>query len=323
MKIWVLLLVVALLFALSVYREGFEATSTIKRLQPGVDDEKIMGVYQSIPVDLRQRLDGVIKRNRRSDLPPLTTSEKANNLYFPLTIFYDTVYKPATTPITVANIDTFLQTFGISPNTPESDKQIIKDFNRVALISYFIPTAAYDAAFAELGQSAGYSARPAPIADPVSGVTTVSTLPPPPSTTGGNGVPGSGGMLTGSTTGGSSTSAGPNSGSSDRRNQVFGPLFTSVGNGRIVDGGDSSKTNRYPKLLGGGDSRKAEKNSSMPTAAGLGANEDSKFLPTSRVPGDMEKIPDPYRVSQQFSASNYSFKTDPVPFLTDFSAFQK
>jgi hypothetical protein len=37
----------------------------------------------------------------------------------------------------------------------------------------------------------------------------------------------------------------------------------------------------------------------------------------------MDLIQDPYRVSQQFASSSYSFKTEPVPFLTDFSAFQR
>jgi hypothetical protein len=61
----------------------------------------------------------------------------------------------------------------------------------------------------------------------------------------------------------------------------------------------------------------------LPDSKSLGANEDSKFFPTSRVPGDMEKVPDPWRVSQTYRTSSYSSKTDPVPFLADFSAFQK
>jgi hypothetical protein len=37
----------------------------------------------------------------------------------------------------------------------------------------------------------------------------------------------------------------------------------------------------------------------------------------------MDVIQDPWRVSQTFTSSSYSSKTDPVPFLNDFSAFQK
>jgi hypothetical protein len=112
----------------------------------------------------------------------------------------------------------------------------------------------------------------------------------------------------------------------DRLKQVFGPLYTSIGSGGLITD-DSTKTSRYPELLGGGGNGVPNKNQdqkgSMPTLGGLGALESSRFFPFSRVPGDMEKIPDPYRVSQTFTAANYSFKTDPVPFLTDFSAFFK
>ena len=61
----------------------------------------------------------------------------------------------------------------------------------------------------------------------------------------------------------------------------------------------------------------------IPSSAGLGSDEKSKYLPFSRQPGDMDLVKDPYRVSQQFASSSYSFKTEPVPFLTDFSAFQR
>jgi hypothetical protein len=94
---------------------------------------------------------------------------------------------------------------------------------------------------------------------------------------------------------------------------VFGPLFTSQGEGSI-EGADTSKTNKYPQLLGG-DNGKA---STRVDGAGIVA----PTLPFSIEPGDMDLIPDPYRVSQQFSAASYSSKTEPVPFLTDFSAFQ-
>jgi hypothetical protein len=154
---------------------------------------------------------------------------------------------------------------------------------------------------------------------------------PPPAGSGGTAA-----VMGGTTTGGSSTSsAGPNSGDfagmGDRRKQVFGPIAMGRGDrdGQVIPM-DSSKTNQYPELLGGGDSRPSTR------IEGAGIVPPSKnwqlsnngSLPTpeslkSSVPGDMDLIPDPYRVSQQFMTSSYSFKTDPVPFLTDFSAFQK
>jgi hypothetical protein len=60
----------------------------------------------------------------------------------------------------------------------------------------------------------------------------------------------------------------------------------------------------------------------LPSSASLGSDPMSGFLPFSRQPGDQELIADPYRVAQSYSASSYSSKNEPVPFLTDFSAFQ-
>jgi len=143
------------------------------------------------------------------------------------------------------------------------------------------------------------------------------------------------------TTGGSSTSMqGPTTGgAASRIRQVFGPQFTERGNEVPSNDGDSSQTNVYPELLGGkidSSSRipgagitapsknwQLATNGSLPTSKSLGSDAMSSFFPFSRSPGDMDIIPDPYRVSKTFSASSYSSKTEPVPFLTDFSAFQR
>jgi hypothetical protein len=175
---------------------------------------------------------------------------------------------------------------------------------------------------------------------------TTSTSAQATGTTGGTagGTAGGTTTTTGTTTGGSSTSSfGPNSGGpSNRRQQVFGPTFTGRGRGEGngVVPADSSKTSQYPELLGGTSSKPSTRiegggivapsknwqlamDGSLPDCKGLGCDENSKYLPFSRQPGDMDLIPDPYRVSQQFSSASYSFKTEPVPFLTDFSAFQR
>ena len=143
------------------------------------------------------------------------------------------------------------------------------------------------------------------------------------------------------TTGGSSTSMqGPTTGgAASRIRQVFGPQFTERGNEVPSNDGDSSQTNVYPELLGGkidSSSRipgagitvpsknwQLATNGSLPTSKSLGSDELARYFPFSRSPGDMDIIPDPYRVAQTFSASSYSSKTEPVPFLTDFSAFQR
>jgi hypothetical protein len=146
---------------------------------------------------------------------------------------------------------------------------------------------------------------------------------------------------TGGTTGGSSTSSwGPTTGgSSNRLRQVFGPQFTGGGGELTGSTGDSSQTNVYPELLGGlidSSSRipgagitspsknyTMTKDGTLPPRNTTGSDPMSQFFPFSRTPGDMDVIPDPYRVAKTFSPSSYSSKTEPVPFLTDFSAFQR
>lgn len=153
-------------------------------------------------------------------------------------------------------------------------------------------------------------------------------------------VPGSGGSGadTASTTGGSSgTRLGPNSAPKGGRN-VWGPVFKGVGDGEGPVGGDSTKTNPYPALLGGMQGRDSTRiegvgivapsgvglGAVMPSSSALGTDANSRFFPMSRQPGDQDLIPDPYRLARNFSASSYSVsKTDPVPFLTDFSAFYR
>ncbi len=143
------------------------------------------------------------------------------------------------------------------------------------------------------------------------------------------------------TTGGSTTSMqGPTSGgAANRLRQVFGPQFTERGNQVPPNDGDSSQTNVYPELLGGkvdSSSRipgagitapsknwQLANNGSLPSKTSMGSDEMSRYFPFSRSPGDMDIIPDPYRVAQTFSTSSYASKTEPAPFLTDFSAFQR
>ncbi len=143
------------------------------------------------------------------------------------------------------------------------------------------------------------------------------------------------------TTGGSTTSMqGPTSGgAANRLRQVFGPQFTERGNQVPPNDGDSSQTNVYPELLGGkvdsstripgagitapSKNWQLANNGSLPSKTSMGSDEMSRYFPFSRSPGDMDIIPDPYRVAQTFSTSSYASKTEPAPFLTDFSAFQK
>ena len=147
------------------------------------------------------------------------------------------------------------------------------------------------------------------------------------------------GAAAGGTTGGTSdTSAAPNAGGGGTGKQVFGPTFTSLGAAVSNNDGDSTRTNKYPELMGGmgdqsvrgpGGIRNPSQNwllsqsGALPSTASLGSDANSAYLPYSRTPGDQDLIPDPYRMNRNYSTSSYSSKTDPVPFLTDFSAFSK
>ena len=173
---------------------------------------------------------------------------------------------------------------------------------------------------------------------------------------GAGGAGGSGGSGGSGGAGGSGDGAG-GGGVLGGLNKVFGPLFTGFGDPGAQGLVDTSKTNVYPELMGGRGSKYGTANAaggrggfgfglggglggvggmggtttnpnldykgSIPSSGGLGSDENSQFFPYSRQPGDMDTIQDPYRVSQQFASSSYSFKTEPVPFLTDFSAFQR
>ena len=122
------------------------------------------------------------------------------------------------------------------------------------------------------------------------------------------------------TTGGSSgslfgaTSGGPSQGDQ----AIFGPLFTGTGNIMKRSGADSSKTNNYPKLIGG-----IVNPTNTGRLDGVGMIKPTLPFRESSVPGDLDFIPDPYRVSLTYTPSSYSSGKDPIPFLTDFSAFQK
>ena len=92
-------------------------------------------------------------------------------------------------------------------------------------------------------------------------------------------------------------------------------LYGPVGSG--ARDGDSGS------LSGWGYSQKNSVDVSMlPSNESAGSEPSNAYAVTSRVPGDMDMFPFPYIQSSSYSLANGSMKTDPVPFLTDFSAFQ-
>jgi hypothetical protein len=387
MKTWMwILAIVALILLLWRVRESFEATPSIKA--PPYDAAEKERIYNMVRnrsatppytvLGFQDMLMARAKTMNPNEQNERKLQEFAGGLVSPaIESFFTTVYKPATTPITEANIDAFMLT-----RTSE-----LKDVEKHILMTYFIGQSgvgrtgvdSYTERLAEegLAQNFDFSRRSttAPVTGGTSGSGTAGSgtagsgtagSGTPGSGTAGSGTPGSGtsgsgtagsgtsgsgtagsgtagsGMsaadpsrTSGTTTGGTSgTTRGPNSGGGGiLRQQVFGPLFMGQGEGE-PSGVDSSTTNRYPELLGGNNTRSSTRidgggivapsgvGVTLPSLNSLGLNENSGMFPFSRSPGDMETIPDPFRVSQQFSSSSYSSKTEPVPFLTDFSAFQ-
>jgi hypothetical protein len=159
----------------------------------------------------------------------------------------------------------------------------------------------------------------------------------------------------GGTTGGSSLIPQPNSGGSSvpmgvRKGNIFGPAYTGVGD----NSGDGlgSGIREYPTLLGpqpkestmvpgAGISKPSihiqlSKPGALPSSSSTGSSEESKFFGASRLPasspgatstspGDQDMYPGFFggAGSTAYTASSGSSKTDPAPFLSDFSAFLK
>ena len=68
--------------------------------------------------------------------------------------------------------------------------------------------------------------------------------------------------------------------------------------------------------------RNSQDTSMIPDYRTTGSDPSNVYAVTSRVPGDQDLFPPGYAQSSSYSLANGSQKTDPVPFLADFSAFQ-
>ena len=99
--------------------------------------------------------------------------------------------------------------------------------------------------------------------------------------------------------------------------KIFGPVWKGFGKAG-GDGDGDGKDRVYPDLLGGYAGKTNGKEFDLPSADSLGLNLGSQFLPFSRSPGDQDGAFSKFRIGNAFQPS----KTDPVPALTDFSAFQ-
>lgn len=338
---WILLAIAVGLLLVGLVRERFEATPSIKA--PPYDDTEAKRIFGMLS---NTDQDAVIE-TRKQNSPGVTDTnvlklEAARWVAKRVEWFYRTHYAPATVPITVEKVDTV---FAPMPSPGgDAEKQAMKN----AVKAYFVGgvgtsiKTGYADALAQLGQTAGYqtagsSTAAAPVtAGPTAGGTAATTGTGPAATVGGSTTTG---RTAGGTTGGSSVnSPAPNAGGGGKGKQVFGPTFTSLGAPINNNGGDSTRNNRYPELMGGmgDDSVRTDsgiqnpsqnwllsQSGALPSTASLGSDPNAAYFPYSRTPGDQDLIPDPYRLSRNYSMASYSSKTDPVPFLTDFSAFSK
>lgn len=335
-KVWIFLLIAIVLIAWTMVRERFEPTASIQAppydkadkirifgLLDNTDQAFLMakvksedatngGVYESLSTKAGLSNDEKAKLQEAKN----ALEEKAGGLLTPsIEKFYYDVFKSASVPITLQKIDTFL--------TTDTNTSVSKEMIKRVLSTYFISQAGvsgnstYNSILTGLGQGQGYLNNG-----------------PTGSSAGSSSAGPTGSSSTGPT--GSSAATGPTGNVSQgevartggRLHKLFGPIFRGFGEEGPQGLVDSTKTNPYPELLGGrggkwGSEMGSEFKGSLPSSAGLGSDANSQYFPYSRQPGDMDLIQDPYRVSQQFASSSYSFKTEPVPFLTDFSAFQK
>ena len=391
---WVLLFVAALLFLWSISRERFQDTIALRGPPYGNEDYKPI-VENHMPATLVKALETAksatkpVKPTQRAGRPAPTASEMAaydadlleyqrkivdGDISSVMGDFHTTFYKPATTPLSEANVDTFLRTRTNSAFVT-ANKADIKSL----LVSYFVTqtpgaangpllgsgasaaaqqealdaaaraaAAASESGYAdildELGQDAGYSSSsdtgsgtsPSPTcpsgytlsADKKTCTGTTATDTKPPTCISGYTYAAGACTLT-SSTGGSSTFQTSNSGGN--KGNIWGPAFVGMGN-NAGPGAVAGGARDYPTLLGpkpkestmvegAGIVRPSQHQTlvaGLPGAMGTGSDPSSQYFGSSRVPGDKDLFPNPYI---EFTPSTGSSKTEPIPFLSDFSAF--
>jgi len=214
----------------------------------------------------------------------------------------------------------------------------------------------YAAALNDVGQTAGYTNQNAPPGTSNTGVGNAfaGASATAAATTGGaqSGTRGAtaSGATTGNTTGGTTTNLQPTSGGTSSGafgdsqtvagipgNNVFGPPFVGVG----ANGNDGNLHGPvpYPYLYGPkpdsstfvegagivqpSQAATLADSGALPSSKGTGSDKNSQYFGASRVPGDKDIVPNPYGTNTAFSPSSGSSKTEPLPYLTDFSAFGK
>jgi hypothetical protein len=246
--------------------------------------------------------------------------------------FYDTVYLPTAQSPTLAAITGFVD--GIDTSTyPTSIKNNFKPHLIEIIQNYF--------------ETAPIVADQGAIAGPTGGAGQQLGLGGGTGATGATGATGGTGSQSAAAlaaasvaaaqqsaaTSGTTTTSSSSSSSSTGELRLFGPRYTEVGSPIDSSSGSASGLSgggtpgQYPAIFGGREagytSATTQTGPSLPPDSSLGTNLGSMFFPFSRTPGDLDLISDPFRVMNTFSLASYTPKTDPVPFMPDFSAFQK
>ena len=333
MKKWTLILLAlgvgVILFLWSV-RENFQDTATLKGPPYGDSDYPLIVNLMSAAL-ITKLQDKYVAENSGAYRPDKTKLEGQRQLVDGtisslMGDFHTTVYQPATTPLTAAKVDTFLNTKATSGFLLDNKEEIKK-----LLVAYFVTqtagaanaglTSAQQASNSRAANS-GYEALLADL-----GQASASSLTTSGGTTSGT---------SGSTTGG--YSANPNL-NPLRKGNIWGPAWTGMGDNS--SSGLAMGQRIYPILLGpkptqskmieGGGIAPVSQNESLvksgtlPDPKSTGSDPNSQFFGTSRmpagsstVPGDKDLFPNPY---VEFTPSSGSSKTEPVPYLADFSAF--
>lgn len=296
---WILLtLGVGVSLFLWTIRENFQDTASLRGPPYGDSDYPTIVNLMS-PALVTKLQDKVISESPNQNRPDKNTLEGQRRLVDGtisslMGDFHTTVYKPATTSLTEANVDTFLNAKATSGFLADNKAELKK-----LLVAYFVtqPAGAANSAptSSQTASNSGYAAVLAGLGQ-----------------TGGS----SGNLL-----GGSSGSSGVN-----KKGNIWGPAYTGMGNNAGNGGGSGSRD--YPTLLGpqpkesnmieGGGIANLSKQTTLPSSASTGSDPNSQFFGTSRSPGDKDLFPNPYL---EFTPSSGSSKTEPVPYLADFSAF--
>ena len=294
---WILLtLGVGVSLFLWTIRENFQDTASLRGPPYGDADYPTIVNLMS-PALVTKLQDKFISESPNQNRPDKTTLQGQRQLVNGtisnlMGDFHTTVYKPATTSLTEANVDTFLNAKATSGFLADNKAEIKK-----LLVAYFVtqPAGAVNAPLTAAQTASNSQATTSGYANVLAAL--------------------------------GQTPVGSASSGINKKGNIWGPPYTGMGD-NAGSGGGGSGPRDYPTLLGpkpkeskmveGAGIANVSKQTTLPSSASTGSDPNSQFFGTSRSPGDQDLFPNPY---QEFTPSTGSSKTEPVPYLSDFSAF--